>query len=485
MAGKAQRPGYDALAGQVAELREQVRALKTENARLRTEMAELRRGDGTPVAAGPTVGSEPEPGSGSGSGQRKSPPRWAKANVAKAHVVRVAGGRPRAPRAPVPGRRREVPTQRLIHAPSACPQCAAALDRGRVVGRRQVLELPVAPVEVIEHVVLERRCRRCGHVCRGAMPELSAQVGAHRRVSWRIVALVAALRTTLRLPIRQLQWLLATAWGLRLSTGALCGLLDEAARAGRPAAAALLAEARASPAAHVDETGWRQDGRNGWVWTVTTPTTRVFRFVASRAGAVARDLLGTDYEGVVVSDFYTAYDQLDGRHQRCWAHFLREVHELKAQHPDHAGLHTWATAVHARYEQAVAWAATAQTRHLPEREAARLGFERALLARCRAEPARVPHAALCQRVERYHAEFFTFVAEPDVSPTNNAAERALRPLVIARKISGGTRSARGSQTRMRLQTLVASWDLRGLDPIAEFLTLLRAPSLPTPELAPV
>lgn len=53
---------------------------------------------------------------------------------------------------------------------------------------------------------------------------------------------------------------------------------------------------------------------------MTTPTVRLFRFVRSRAGAVARDLLGADYEGVVVSDFYAAYDQLDGRHQRCWAH---------------------------------------------------------------------------------------------------------------------------------------------------------------------
>lgn len=70
-------------------------------------------------------------------------------------------------------------------------------------------------------------------------------------------------------------------------------------------------------------------------------------------------------------------------------------------------------------------------------------------------------------------------------PTNNAAERALRPLVVARKVSGGTRSKHGSRTRMVLQSLVATWDLRDLDPSAEFLTLLRAPRTPTPELGPV
>jgi hypothetical protein len=354
-----------------------------------------------------------------------------------------------------------------------------------VVGRRQIIELPVAAVEVVEHVVLERRCPACGVHCRGTMPDLSAQVGAHRRVSWRVAALVAVLRTTLRLPVAQVQWLLAHVWGLRLSVGELCGLLDEAARAARPAYESLLADARASPVLHLDETGWREDGRNGWVWTLTTPTERLFRFATSRAGAVARALLGDAAEGVIVSDFYTAYDQLDGRHQRCWAHLLREIHELKEQHPDDAGLHAWAAALHALFTEAVAWTAAADATLPAERERVRCRFEAAALALCRAEPAGVPHATLCQRIERFHPELFIFVADPAVPPTNNAAERALRPLVIARKISGGSRSKNGSRTRMVLQSVVATWELRGLDPLTELLALLRAPRTPILELAPV
>lgn len=473
MAGKAKRPSYDELAGQVAALREQVRALKAEIHRLRADNARLR-GETPPV---PEDGAEDAAAAPRG---RKSPPRWAKANV-----VRVQVRRPRKPRAPVPGRRREVPDRRVVHALSHCPHCASVLRRGRVVARRQVIELPLAPVEVVEHVVLERRCPACGARCRGEMPDLSEQVGAGRRVSWRVAALVAVLRTKLRLPIVQVQWLLAQCWGLRLSVGTLCGLLAEAARAVRPAYERLLAEARASPVLHLDETSWREDGRNGWVWTLTAPTVRLFRFATSRAGAVARALLGADAAGVIVSDFYTAYDQLDGRHQRCWAHLLREIHELKQQHPDHTGLHAWAAGMHAIFTGAVTWAATAGACPPAEREHARLRFEAAVLALCRAEPAGVPHAALCQRGERYHPELFTFVADPAVPPTNNAAERALRPLVIARKISGGTRSLNGSHTRMMLQSVVATWDLRGLDPLSEMLALLRAPRTPLVELPPV
>lgn len=112
-------------------------------------------------------------------------------------------------------------------------------------------------------------------------------------------------------------------------------------------------------------------------------------------------------------------------------------------------------------------------------------FADALVAVCEGQPATSPQATLCQRVARYRTDLFIFVADPAVPPTNNAAERALRPLVIARKVSGGTRSKRGSQSRMILQSLVATWDLRGLDPVAEFLALLTSPPQHCPGIAPL
>ncbi|MGH2614587.1 MAG: IS66 family transposase, partial [Thermomicrobiales bacterium] len=138
------------------------------------------------------------------------------------------------------------------------------------------------------------------------------------------------------------------------------------------------------------------------------------------------------------------------------------------------------------YDRAVAWAAAATaagTRSIL-RERARDRFEAELVAHCEGNPADAPQAVLCARIVRYRRDLFTFVADPAVPPTNNAAERALRPLVVARKISGGTRSEGGSATRMVLHSLVATWELRGLDPVAEFLALLRAPR-PAPAIAPV
>jgi len=482
MTRRRTQPTYDELAAVVEQLQVQVQALRAENAVLRAENAALRaeladrRGEDAATGGGAGAGTAAPPPPA-----RKRPPRWAKANV-----VVLTRRRPRQVRSPVPGRRRETPDRMVWHAPTVCPACAAPLARGRLVGRRQVLDLPPVRAEVVEHRVLERTCRRCGPRSRGTMPDLSAQVGPHRRVSWPVAAWVATLRTRLRLPLAQLRWLLERGWGLRLSVGELSALLMETAQAGRPAYEALLGEARASPVVHLDETGWREGGRTGWVWTLTTAPARLFHFSRSRAGAVAAFLLGETGTATVVSDFFGAYNDLERVPQRCWAHLPRDVHDLVAQHPEDQGVSAWAAGVRDVSDRALAWtteATAAGTRPIL-RERARARFQAELVALCRAQPTDAPQAVLCARVERYQAELFTFVADPLAPPTNNAAERALRPLVTARKISGGTRSHQGTTTRMVLQSLVATWELRGLDPVAEFLALLRAPR-PELEIAPV
>jgi transposase len=471
MARRPPHPTYEELLARIA-------ALEAENARLRAELAALRGedvlppGDGAPAP----VPDVPAPTT------RKRPPGWVKATV-----VVVARHRPRATRAPVPGRCRETPDRIVVHAPTTCPDCGEALRGGRLVGRRQVLDLPPVTVEVIEHQVRERRCRCCGWVGRGAMPELGAEVGAHRRLGWGVAAWVATLRTKLRLPLVQVQWLLDRVWGLHLAVGTVSGLLADVARAGRPTYDGLLDEARASPAVNIDETHWRENGRNGYVWTVSTPRVRFFHYTRSRAGAVAEWLLGEEGTAAVVSDFYPGYDRLDRPQQRCWAHLLRDVADLVADHPADRHLARWAKAVQKLFAKAVAWEAQATANGVRPicRERVADRFAVALVKLCRSQPAGAPQATLCARIERYQTDLFTFVADEAVPPTNNGAERSLRPLVIARKISGGTRSKLGSQTRMILQSLVATWDLRGLDPVAGFLALLGQPAAHSSEIAPV
>lgn len=395
--------------------------------------------------------------------------------VKPARPARAKGARKR--RGQGFGRRRMVPTRTVEHALAACPDCGAALGGGEIVRRRQVLHIPPAPVEVIDHVARRRVCPQCG----GARPPplaLGDGVFGQQRLSSDTLAYIASLRAVGRLPLRAIQWLLGARHGLRLSLGGLAGMLRAVADRAQPALDDLRERVRGSPVVNADETGWREGGANGYAWFFGTREHRYFHYAASRGSAVVREVLGDGFEGVLVSDFYAAYNAHIGPHQRCWAHLLRDAHDLRLAHPGDAGVAAWADALHALYVEAKRQAA----RDLDEaaRRAAWDTLERQLAALCQpywGAECRAPQAILCRRVDLFLDELLTFVADPAVPPDNNLAERSLRPLVIARKVSGGTRSAEGSRVRMALASLFATWTAQGKDPLAACHQLLLAQTL--------
>ena len=117
--------------------------------------------------------------------------------------------------------------------------------------------------------------------------------------------------------------------------------------------AGILDRIRASPVVHADETGWRQGGAKGYVWTFSTPTERYY-LRRGRGKTVVDEALSDAFSGVLVSDFYAAYHHYDGPKQRCWAHpcssqgqaLLRDIHDLRTLYPGDAPLARWADAVH-------------------------------------------------------------------------------------------------------------------------------------------
>ena len=161
--------------------------------------------------------------------------------------------------------------------------------------------------------------------------------------------------------------------------------------------------------------------------------------------------------------------------QRCWAHLLRDIHDLRSSYPKDGTLARWANGIHQLYRQAAAFRHPAEK----QRRAAQLALERRLLALCRPylhDPSAV-QAKLCRRMERHIKELFVFVAEPEVPPDNNAAERSLRPVVISRKISGGTRSKQGTGTKMTLASIFGTWRAQSLNPLTSCRQLLTSPQL--------
>lgn len=425
---------------QAASLAELTAALKRLEARVR----ELeRRGD----KGGPRgmPGLKPAPGP-----QRPTTPK------------------PRTPRAQGFARARAVPTATVDHAVDRCPDCGTTLGGGSVKRTREVIDVAASSVQVIAHRFVERVCPLCRRRCTPSA-KLRDQVVGQQRLGLGLVSRIVTLREVGRLPVRTIQWYLQTFHNLYLSVGTITSLSQRVARAAADEVTAIRDQIRASPAVHADETGWRTDGRNGYIWTFSTPQARYFLH-GRRTKTMVDSALGPDFDGVLLSDCYAAYTHYPGLKQRCWAHLLREIHDLRQVFPDDTALATWAEAVHALFVEA------RDTVHpTPELRALAAGrYRQRLLELVRpvAGDPEAPARQLSARLERFIGDLFVFVTEPGVAPTNNLAERSLRPLVTRRKISGGSRSTAGTEATMALASLFGTWLLQDQNPYTACRDLL-------------
>jgi transposase len=377
-------------------------------------------------------------------------------------------------------RKRAEPTQIERHVLERCPDCDYRLSGEGLDYTREVIELPPPqPVEVIEHQVLKRWCPCCGK-WQSPRLDLTGQVIGQGRIGVRVASLVSYLRTTLRLPFRAIQRHLAALYSLRLSVGELVELTHDVRQQLQSRADALKAAVQTSTVAHGDETSWRQNGQNGYAWAFVTAgpaAVRYFEYDHSRSHRVAQRILGADWRGWLVSDFYTAYNLIPGRHQRCWVHLLRDLHALKEEHGAQAEVLAWMQAVRELYDDAHTWLAAHPAPSLAERRTEYTDlFSRACcLGEQYALTADHPCGALAKRLLRHQDELFQFVVVPGLPADNNLAERSIRPLVIMRKISGGTRSAEGTKTRFTLTSLFHTWAARNLNPFGECLAALQQP----------
>lgn len=379
------------------------------------------------------------------------------------------------------GRRCEPPTRLEQHALDRCPDCNYQLQGSSVDYRRQVIELPPPqPVAVVEHQVIKRWCPHCQRWQRPSL-DLTGQVFNQGRIGVRIASLIAFLSIVARLPMRRIQAYLRLVHQLTISTGEVVELLHDVRHALQPQVDALKTQARASPILHADETGWRENGANGYIWAFSTPgqdAVRYYEYDHSRGQAVVKRLLEGRFSGHLVSDFYAGYNIYAGKHQRCWVHLLRDLHALKEQHPTEQASVAWAEEVRALYDEAQTWLREQgqPDQQAREQQYVNLVTRARTLALVYARVKKHPCQALSKRLLRHEDELFQFVLIDGLSADNNLAERSIRPLVVIRKISGGSRSAEGTKTRLALASLFETWQARGLNPFDECLKFLSQPA---------
>ncbi len=398
------------------------------------------------------------------------PPLWVKANV------HSQPKRDRKKRSHGYARTCDTPTKQVYNTYQVCPDCGGTLGTGSVGYTRQIIELPQAPVEITEHIVVKRYCAACR---KRVMPKVdfSGMVVGKQRLGIRLMSHIGCLRHQCRLPVNRIQAYLTGVYQVHLSEGALVKILHKTASKGGTQYDNLHQQIRASPVVYADETGNRENGKNGYDWSFSTPAVHYLTYRKTRSQLVVEEVLGNTFQGVLVSDFYAGYNIYEGFHQRCWVHYLRDIHKLCEEYPDNKQVRQWAHAVHTLYTESTGWEGPAADLPSGIQQQQRIQKQHRLEGKLKAlcEPwvtTDMPMAGLASRGMRFLPELFTFIRFLGIEPTNNRAERMVRPTVVKRKISGGTRSEKGSKTRAILTSLFDTWHLQGKNPLTECQLLL-------------
>lgn len=398
---------------------------------------------------------------------------------AKESTGRKPGGQPGHP-----GHSRvRLPPERLKKVvkfvPKVCEDCQAPLPKEPGPSDppptwHQVAELPPILAEITEYQGHARTCPCCGHRTRAEIPP---DIQAHT-VGPNLAATLSYLSGRCHDSKRNVQEIAETVFGVPLSLGTVAKLEQEMSVALEEPHAQALAAVRAAEFKNVDETGWAKGGQLCWLWVAATATSVVFQVHAKRGKAGLKALLG-EIRGIIGSDRWGAYAHLalDER-QICWAHLKRDFQKLidqgaATQALGRAGRRVakkvfgvWKDFKDGRIDRATLHARL---------KSVRTRFHKTL--RHGSEGADKKTKRFCRRLLKIYGALWTFTSIEGVEPTNNHAERMVRPAVLWRKGSFGNHSAAGCRFTERILTTVQTLHLQKrpvLDYLRRALAALRA-----------
>jgi len=422
-------------------------ALAAEIALLKAQIAELNRkgySEATPSGMRP-VYAKP-----SSKGRRKRPGRK------KGH----------------PGSRRRRPERvdRIKeHTLSECPDCHGPLSELPHPRTRYTEEIVPVPVEVTEHRIHRYWCKECKRIVEPKVTDALPR----STIGLRSLIFSCWQHYGLGIPIEKILEMFNQAFQFKLTKGGLIQAWERLALLLKPIYDSIGSQAKGSAVLNADETGWRVNGKTNWLWCFTNKLVVYFIIDRSRGSPVVKRVLGKIFDGVLISDFFGAYNRLKAlAKQRCIAHLLRELVKVDSSN---------------RSEQ---WRAFRKRLCRLLRDAIKLHKNAKELNEAvynrrkerlhrRLEGIYTPSyqdadcKRLVKRLRRHKDEILTFLDHPEVSPDNNYAERQLRPAVTSRKNSYGNRSQRGALAQAVHMSIFRTLYLREKDPVDTLVNLVQ------------
>src|ERR1017187_2550024 len=341
-------------------------------------------------------------------------------------------------------------TDLRVYTPKICPICKESVGKAvdTVIKYTEDIDLKPHPL-ITKNTITRHWCSHCEtYVKSPNIPEI-------KRIGVKTMAYILYARYRLRLPMERIKESLHDLYSFEISEGEIVVTLKDAEELFGKDYEAIKVLIQDATAVYADETGWRMNGKNWWLWVFTTTNGVQYTIEDTRGKGIPERVLGDKEDRVIISDGYAAYQNLPGDKQQCWVHLLRA-----------ADLHS--PTLHADLVMLYKKLLRELEKPLGHRDKGKLEKQFTLLLEKKYPEPTVEKVK--KRMRRHQAFLFTCLDYEDVLPENNTAERAIRPQVVMRKIFGGTRSLAGTKTHQVNSSVLAT--LRKQNPDTDFFDVV-------------
>ena len=352
------------------------------------------------------------------------------------------------------------------HTMDFCPECQRPLRKPIKNHQRYTVDIPPVEPEVTEHTVHGYWCSNCKKT---VYPKVSDAL-PNSTLGLRVLIMTAWLHYWVGMSVRNIVKLLGTFWAFDVSPGGLTQAWRNLAATLKPIYNDIGEKIQNTAVLNADETGWRISGITHWLWCFATDKLCYFVIDKSRGSPVIKRVLGKLFEGVLICDFWGAYNKIRTlAKQRCFYHLLTELAKVDKSNKS-ATWQTFRKKLGRMLMDAVRLSSrkTDLTPAIFNRRKGRLYTRLDQLIESSRKDKDVNR--LIKRLIRHRNEFFTFLEYNGVSPYNNHAEQQIRKPVVTRKISQQNRSDRGAEAHAIFMSLFRSAELQGLNPVHQILT---------------
>jgi transposase len=356
------------------------------------------------------------------------------------------------------------------HQLPACPSCGGRLTRTGRTRTRIVEDIPDDPKpQVTEHTIHRDWCACCKKQVEPKLPDALPNCTLGNRT----VVLSAWLHYGLGVTTRQIVEVFNGHLKLPITDGGLTAMWHRLADVFTPWYEQVHRHCLDAGVLHADETGWRVEGRTWWLWCFATTDATYYLFDESRGHPALDQFFVEEFDGVLVSDFWAAYDAVGRTKQKCWPHLLRELKEVDAGSDSGDDWPAFAKRLRRVYGDAVRLELTRGVKPPEEYDLKLSRLHGRIVGLSIGDWGNTHARRLAKRLHKYGEELLTFVEFEGVPSGNNHAEREVRPAVLMRKASYGNQSEAGASTRAVLMTVCRTLKKRGLDPLHAILDALR------------